>query len=558
MLKRKIQTFLKEKIKQNIMLLTPKNPRFGDFALHARAVKSEKLKVKSFMDEELFEKVEEKAGFINFFISKKLLIEELEMIIQEKENYGKNNLLKNQKIMIEFAHPNTHKLFHVGHLRNIILGDSLSRIFTAAKAQVIRANYQGDVGLHIAKCLWKVKSLKSKVNPDLIGVKSLKNQEERMSLLGQAYTEGNKAYEKDEKAKKEIHEINQQIFEKNPAIMPLWEETRKWSLEYFESIYKRLNVHFDRLYFENEVADVGKKIALHALEKGILNTSDGAIIFDGEKYNVDTRVFINSLGIPTYEGKELGLAQLEFTEFGVLDRCIHVVAAEQTSFFKTVFKVEELLNDSLYKNKQRHLVYGMVRLRAGKMSSREGTVIEGEILLNEVKNKLQTTFSSDEKTAELVAIGAVKYAFLKTDSQKDIIFDIDESISLQGNSGPFVLYAYARTQSVLKKNKSIDLSLTDLTQKKATISLPQEENNLLRILTLFPESVESAITHYSPHLLCTYVYEVAHAFNFFYEKLPILKTEKKDRQRRIALTRATGIIVKNTLSLLGIKTIDAL
>lgn len=554
MLRRQIETFLKDKIKQNIALLTPKNPKFGDLAINMRQLQlTDSASLINSLKSPFFEKVEEKAGFINFFISKKFLLSELEKIVQEKENYGKNHFLKNQKIMIEFAHPNTHKLFHIGHVRNIILGDTLSRILQHSGSEIIRANYQGDVGLHIAKCLWHIKNEKFKMKNY-----SGKTIKEKVQLLGTAYTEGNKAYESDERAKKKIHEINQQIFEKNPQIMALWDETRTWSLEYFNTIYERLNVRFDRLYFESQVAEMGKTIALQAVKKGILTKSEGAIIFEGEKYDVDTRVFINSLGIPTYEGKELGLAQLEFTEFGALNRCIHVVATEQTSFFKTVFKVEELLDEPLYQNKQRHLVYGMVRLKAGKMSSREGTVIEGMTLFDEVKNKLRATFSYDEKTAELVAIGAVKYAFLKTDAQKDIIFDIDQSISLHGNSGPFILYAYARAQSVLKKNKSEDIQLRALTQKIEAISLQEEENNLLRLLVRFPEVLESATIHYSPHLICTYLYDVAHIFNLFYEKRPILTAEGDKRIFRLNLTHATSIILSNALFLLGMQTVEKL
>lgn len=545
MIKQKIIQFLNTQLgSTTYTLITPKDSSFGDYAIHQNAVKSQKLKVKSLMNKKLFEKIEEKAGFINFFISKKLLIETADTILQEKERYGTNSMLKDQHIMVEFAHPNTHKLFHIGHLRNIILGESISRILTADGARVTRANYQGDVGLHIAKCLWKIKNVK------FTGA----TIQEKVKLLGNAYTEGNKTYEKDEQAKKEIHEINRQIFAKDPAIMPLWKETRELSLAYFNSIYQRLGTTFDRLYFESEVADTGKTIANNALEKSILIKSEGAVIFDGKKYGVDTRVFINSQGLPTYEAKELGLARLEFSDFGSLNRCIHVVAAEQISFFKTVFKVEELLDATLYKNKQYHLIYGMVKLKSGKMSSREGTVIEVMQLLDEVKNKLQTAFSYDEKTAETVAIAAVKYAFLKIDPKKDLVFDIDESISLRGNSGPYVLYAYARAKSIIRKSK-IPIA-TDIPHGK--IETRDEEKNLLRSLLKFPDIVASASLHYSPHLICAYAFATAHQFNLFYEKLPILKAEKIHRDYRIELTTATSHVLHNALALLGIHPLEKL
>ena len=244
---------------------------------------------------------------------------------------------------------------------------------------------------------------------------------------------------------------------------------------------------------------------------------------------------------------------MEFTEFGTLDRCIHVVAAEQTSFFKTVFKVEELLDETLYKDKQHHLVYGMVRLKKGKMSSREGTIIEGPTLIDEIKEKIKKVFSCTTEIAEQLSIASVKYAFLKTDAQKDIVFDIDESISLHGNSGPYILYAFTRCQSVLKKNIG-HLKETNVNR----VVLHREENLLLRALVRFPEIVESAVAHSSPHILCTYIYDLAQSFNLFYEKHPILKAQENERMHRLRLTYATSIILSNTLSLIGIDTIEKL
>lgn len=544
MIKTKVVHFLQQQLHSTAFtLLTPKDSSLGDFAIHKSAVKNEKINLQN-LAEDCFDTVEEKGNFVNFFVSRKLLLEALDTILHQQENYGTLTIFKNKKIMVEFAHPNTHKLFHIGHLRNIILGESLSRMMTAAGADIIRANYQGDVGLHIAKCLWAVQRRKS--------IGESPKEKGKMQFLGKAYADGNKAYTNDETAKKEIDEMNRQIFNKDPAIIKLWNETRQWSLDYFSAIYERLNVAFDRLYFESEVADKGLSLAQTAQKKGVLTKSDGAVIFDGKKYGVDTRVFINSKGLPTYEAKELGLAADEFSEFGTLDRCIHVVGSEQASFFKTLFCVEALMDEQLYKDKQYHLIYGMVRLKEGKMSSREDMVIEGPWLLDEIKKKLQKAFSCTGEIAEVLTIAAVKYAFLKVDPKKDIVFDIDQSINLHGNSGPYLLYTYARMRSVITKAKGE----RGKAERDEKIPLAPEEQQLLRLFFRFPEVVESAAVNKSPHLICAYAFDLAQTFNLLYEKLPIIKAEEKQRALRLNLTQGSAQLLKNSFTLLGIEAVE--
>jgi len=217
------------------------------------------------------------------------------------------------------------------------------RIFEAVGNKVIRGNYQGDVGLHIAKCLYGIKN--SKTN-----IKKIKSLQEKIEFIGKMYSVGTKAYEDETKAKGEILKINKMIYDQDPEIMSLWKETKQWSLDYFDKVYERLHSHFDRLYLESEVTKRGLEISKEIYKKGILEKSQGAIVFNGKKYGLDTRVFINSLGYPTYEGKELGLAEKEFLDFGELDKIFHTVTPEQTSFFKVTFKVEELIDEKKYKN----------------------------------------------------------------------------------------------------------------------------------------------------------------------------------------------------------------
>lgn len=557
----------------------PANPDFGDYSTSVALKLSKQLKknpltiaeeiVKNLAKNINIKKVEViKPGFINFWVADEFLVKNISNLLESKQiNYPEYHLGKNKKIMVEFAHPNTHKLFHIGHLRNISTGESLVRILEATGNKVIRGNYQGDVGLHIAKCLFGIKSEKLKIN-------SFKTLQEKIEFIGKMYSKGTKAYEDDPKAKTEILKINEMIYDRNLKIMPLWTETRQWSLEYFEENYKRFYSHFDRCYFESELPKRGMEIVNELLKKGILEKSQGAIVFNGKKYGLDTRVFINSLGFPTYEGKELALAEKEFSDFGELDKIIHTVTPEQTSFFKVTFKVEELIDEKKYKNKQYHLAYEWVKLKAGKMSSREGNVIEANWLIDEIKNKILEKFKCDKNIAEILAVASAKYSFLKNGTQTIIHFDIDESIAVDGNSAPYLIYTYVRCQSVLNKSQKLEVKIQKLNSKvksdfnnetrlrslsydgQAMRQLNNDESNVLRLITQFPEIVEQAAIQLSPNLIANYLYELAQKYNYFYQKNKILESEEKIKQFRLMLTQAVGKVIKEGLYLLGIKTVE--
>ncbi|MCX7956003.1 MAG: arginine--tRNA ligase [Patescibacteria group bacterium] len=556
-IRKKIELIIKKLINKKIDLdiQFPNNSNFGDYSTAialklTKIIKKNPLEiaqeiVKNFDKEnDVFEKIEIiKPGFINFWLSKSYLANQIIFFAENNFNFPKYYLGKNKKIMIEFAHPNTHKLFHIGHLRNISIGESLVRIFESLDNKVIRANYQGDVGLHIAKCLY---SVKNSINQ----IKNLKTLQEKIEFIGKMYSEGTKAYEENEKSKQEIIEINKQIYNQDKKIINLWKKTRKWSLDYFNKIYKRVYSYFNRFYFESEMAKRAIEISNQALKKNILEKSEKAIIFNGKKYNLDTRVFINSLGYPTYEGKELALAEKEFSEFGNLDKNIHIVTPEQTSFFKVTFKVEELINAKI-KGKQYHLAYEWVNLKTGKMSSRQGNIIEANWLIDKIKEKIIKNFNCDEKTAEILAVASAKYSFLKNSPQTIINFDIDESIGINGNSAPYLIYTYVRCQSVLKKsnikftNKILDIN-----------NLENFELNLLRKIYQFSEIVLKSAENYSPNFIANYLYELASDYNLFYQKYPIIKTEEKTKKRRILITLAVANIIKKGLELLGIKTVE--
>ncbi|MFA6393562.1 MAG: arginine--tRNA ligase [Patescibacteria group bacterium] len=540
----------------------PQNSGFGDLSLACFSLAKEFKKNPAETAKELAEKIKgdniisevKTAGpYLNFTLNVSELAKPgLKEIAKEKNKYGANKGGKRKKIMLEYAHPNTHKAFHIGHLRNIITGEAVARIMGVNGFKVIRANYQGDVGLHIAKCLWGINKLTAEYE-----AATGKPIEEKVKFLGRAYALGSENYEASAEVKSEIIKINKQIYSKDETIKATYEKTRDWSLEYFNNIYKRLGTKFDRLYFESEVFLSGKKIVLENLKKSIFEKSNGAIIFPGEKYGLHSRVFINSEGFPTYEGKDAGLAELQFKEYKP-EKIIHIVATEQNEYFKVIIKAIEEIFPKL-KGVEIHLPYGWVRLKDGKMSSRLGNVVLGEWLLDEVAKKIAVIAKENknagdrEEVIRKVSLGAVKYSILKSGINKEIVFDIDESISLSGASGPYVQYAYARIESIFRKAK--DLPGKKIKANLENLSHPKEHQIILK-LAKYPEIIEKAGANYDPAEVAKYLFELAQAVNDYYHDAPVLKADAKIREARLTLLKAVNQVIKNGLYLLGIETLE--
>jgi arginyl-tRNA synthetase len=317
-------------------------------------------------------------------------------------------------------------------------------------------------------------------------------------------------------------------------------------LEYYDTFYSRFTSKFDKLYFESEVAEEGKKIVRQNTGK-IFSESDGAVIFKGEKFGLHTRVFITSDGNTTYEGKDMALAYKQYADFP-FDLNIHIVANEQTGYFQVVIKALELI-DPKFKGREYHLPMGMVNLIGRKISSRTGDILTVDGLLDEVKELLPV--KSAEKINEAVAIGAVKYSVLKTHPTLNVAFDIKQSVNLQGNSGPYLQYTYARTKSVLAKSQMA------VSRIKADYTVNKEELHILNYLYRFPEAVEEAAKRYSPNLVCNYLYELAQRFNTFYNQHSILSADNDiTRELRLNLTSAVSQILANGMRLLGIEALE--
>jgi len=511
-------------------------------------------------------------GFINLFVTDEALL----------SNLTKSKALKTKKhtIMVEYAQPNTHKTFHIGHLRNITTGESIVRLLEANGNKVIRVNYQGDVGLHIAKAMYGLvkyiidnknnNSSQSFTQNDLEYVDRQIQQieshplAERIELLSKAYVIGNQAFETNLRSKKAVNEINKVIYSKESSgifsrYYSLYQQTRQWSLDYFDTLYKKLGTHFDHFYFESEVYELGKQLVLEGMEKGIFEKSEGAIIFPGKKFGLHNRVFITSEGNPTYEGKDIGLSKLQFGDYHP-DTIIHCVSTEQIEYFKVIFEaIARVFPDT--RGKEYHLPYGFVQLKSGKMSSRTGNVVLGEWLLDETKKEIQKILKTggrayekgeNDTIAEIASVAAVKYAFLKVSTTQEIAFDIKESINLNGDSGPYLLYTYARCKSVMEKYKEKTEDRRQKTEKQdQTHPINKEEHDLARLLFYFPEIIEDAGKHFAPNTLCSYLFNLAQAFNLLYAKHPILGNDL-----RLMLTEKTATTLKEGLRLLGIETVE--
>lgn len=545
----KIKNWIKETLKikdlsadkaGDFVLIHPKDIKNGDYSFFSNPkLANEFGRVLSLNKISEIEKIEIIGGFINFYLSKDFFADVVKEINEQGDKCGENDLLKNQKILIEHTQPNPFKEFHIGHLMNNSIGESVFRVIKANGAKATAVGYHGDVGLHVAKAIWgKMKK------PEF--------------SWGESYAFGAKNFDDN---KEEIVGINKKISEKSDEkINELYEEGKKFSLNFFESIYKRLDSHFDYHFYESKAGEIGKEIVLKNVGK-IFEKSEGAVIFRGENFEpkTHTRVFINSEGIPTYEAKEVGLAKLKKEKYDY-DTSITITANEQDAFFDvTEVAIGEVFPD--LKGELKHLSHGMLRLPSGKMSSRTGDVITAEFLINQVKDKVlekikDREFSEKEKDeiAEMVAIGAIKYSILRQAIGGDIIFDFDKSISFEGDSGPYLQYTCVRANSVLgKANKSIWQKIFGAKNFSAKRPENFEITELEKHLYRFPEVVERAGKEYAPHYIVTYLTELASIFNSFYANNKIIDESDPASPYKIALTQSVANILKSGLNLLGIK-----
>jgi len=485
-------------------------------------------------------------GFINFTLSRNFFRQSVEDILNA-ENFGSNDTLSGRRVMIEYTDPNPFKQFHIGHLMTNAIGESLARIYEANGATAIRANYQGDVGMHVAKAIYGIQQLGGM--PEDTETLSV-----RTKFLGTAYVTGAKAYEEDENAKDPIHVINKAVYEENDTdINTTYTLGRAWSLEHFEELYAILGTKFKHYFFEGEVWQDGVTLVNEYLKKGIFEKSQGAIVYKGEQDGFHTRVFINQQGLPTYEAKDIGLIKQKLEREPNIDTSIIITGNEQTEYMKVVTAAAKHIWPEKSGTWQ-HVTHGMMTGPNGKkMSSRTGEVITGESLLSEVQEVAREKITEAGKVVEVtdelvekISVAAIKYMILKQDSTKNIVFDLEQALSFEGDSGPYLQYTYARAQSVLAKGVTENLI-------PSFEKIPEENTDLERLMYRFPEVVELSLTDYAPHHITQYLIELAREFNSFYGNTKLVDTENEFSPYRLAMTTAAGTIIKNGLGILGIQ-----
>ncbi len=561
-----IKTILKKQIKQivaekynlpdfDFQINYPPSAEMGDYSCNVAMILSKELKknplqiaeeiIKELSALENFKEIKvANPGFINFYLSRYFFIKNIEKILEEKEDWGKNNLLNNKKVMVEYTQPNPFKPFHIGHLMSNAIGESISRIVEFSGAKTIRANYQGDVGPHVAKAIYIL------LKEGYLGAnKSIIEQAEH---IGNCYVKGNDAFENDPQAKREIEEINKKIYEgRDEKINKVYEQGKKITLAAFEELYKILGTKFDYYFFESAMAKIGEKIVRENIGK-IFQESDEAIVFHGEVYDkkLHTRVFITSQGLPTYEAKEIGLTITKFEKEN-LDISIVTTANEQVEYMKVVQKAISVLRPEL-EARMKHITHGMMRLSSGKMSSRKGNVVTGESLINDsikiIQEKIKDrSFDEEEKKniSTIVGIAALKYSILKSSLDSDIVYDFEKSISFDGDSGPYLQYTAVRANSLLNKAKE-----TNLSNNK---EIPQVITTLEKLFCRFPEIIEMAYCDFSPNHITTYLTELTSAFNTFYSNTKILEKENKYAVYHLKLVKSFFQTIKNGLWLLGVQ-----
>ena len=476
-------------------------------------------------------------GFINFYLSPDAIFKTIEEA-RTVGKWGANRNEEGKKTMVEYTDPNPFKEFHIGHLVTNAIGESISRLFVYAGAEVKRANYQGDVGRHVARAIW--------------GLMQSGDSPEDVQALGRAYAAGAAADTDRSVAKSEITAINKKVYDRSDErINDLYDRGRKTSLEHFEHLYAILGTKFDFYFFESEAGPYGKEVVQSHLKNGVFKESEGAVVYGGEKKGLHTRVFLNSEGLPTYEAKELGLSKMKYEKFPY-EKSVIVTGNEINEYFKVLFAAMQEVFPELAE-KTTHVSHGMMRLEEGKMSSRTGNVITGESLLADLSEAAraratESRAENPEKLAEQVAVAAIKYQILRQATGKDIIFNREQALSLEGDSGPYLQYAHARAHKVVEKAK--EQNITSIYGREA-VPYMEPRDTVARLLIRFPDIVARAAENLEPQLIANYLVGFAGAFNSWYAQEHILDGTSA-AEHKVALVDAARVTLKNGLWLLGI------
>jgi arginyl-tRNA synthetase len=542
-------------------LVTPPQAAMGDLAFPcfplAKALKTAPPRIAAELAKGLALRTEKRVAvsaagpYVNFVVSPEIFGRDLLEPVLSGEFFNRKLTTGNPRTMVEYSQPNTHKEIHVGHMRNASLGDALVRLLRYAGTDVVSATFPGDVGTHVAKCLWYLKHHCQDPIPS----------EGKGEWLGLIYTRANQKLEdevgsaNEEKNRRELTEILVQLEAGKGEYFDLWNETRQWSVELMHRVYDWAGIQFDQWYWESDVDSASVRYVKDLHAQGKLVLSEGAVGMDLNHENLGFCLLLKKDGTGLYATKDLELARRKFQDHRI-EKSIYVVDVRQALHFQQVFRVLETIGFAQAKNCL-HLAYNFVELPDGAMSSRKGNIVPLTRLVDSMEahvkaaylSRYESEWSQEEinRVAHWVAVGAIKYGMLRIDNNKKIVFDMKEWLKLDGDSGPFIQYSAARIFSLVRK-----LGPVAKTADWSALQHPAEHRLMNQLLEFHPVVVEAAEST-RPSALCTYLFTTAQAFNGFYHECPIGQAETAElKDARLALAAATGEILKKGLELLGI------
>ena len=538
----------------------PKDHENGDFAFPcfflSKQLKSSPheialdIRTKIGSSHKHFQEVQTVGPYINFFVNRKnLALDVISKILTEKQNFGK--LPKNKKrILIEFPGPNTNKPLHLGHLRNMAIGESVSRILEFAGFKIIRRNIVNDRGIHICKSMAAYKKYGKNKTPE-----SAKKKSDH--FVGDYYVMFNEKSKKDKKLELESHHLLQKYEQGDKETLELWTKMNKWALDGLNQTYEKFGIKHDGEDYESKIYTKGRDIILQGVEKGIFKKKkkDGAIYINLKNKKLGEKVLLRADGTSLYMTQDIYLVKQRLEKYR-LKEIIYVVGDEQIYHFNVLFEILELLGIASRENLT-HLSYGHVELPEGKMKSREGTIVDGDDLIEKIQNLVKKQLEKREKLSKKqleerslkIALGAIKYLLLKTDIKKNITFDPKASINFEGDTGPYVQYSYARASSILKKSKIKSIQIKEFKE------LEPKEIGLIKKLSEFQRLAQKAGNELNPTIIANYAYELAQIFNEFYHTCPVIGSKNKE-VFRLKLVQSFRQVLENSLYLLGIDVLE--
>ena len=498
-----------------------------------------------------FEDITVNGPYVNFFLNRKSLARQTVWdIITKKKEYGKGKIGSRKRTMVEFPSPNTNKPLHLGHLRNMSIGESISRILEFNSENVVRADLFNDRGIHICKSMLAYKKWGHESTPDKKKIKP-------DHFVGDFYVMFNSKGKASKKAAAALEEEAAEMLRKweagDKGTLLLWKVMNDWAIQGFKETYKNFGISHDVSFYESKVYKDGKDMVVLGLGKGVFQKGpEGEVKVDLTKEGLGEKILLRKDGTSIYVVQDMGLAKAKFDRYK-LDRSFYVVGNEQDHHFQVLFAILKKLGG---KKEMKHISYGMVNLPSGRMKSREGTVVDADDMIGQMKDMAEKELKKKEKLkaeelkkrSAAIALAAIKYFLLKVDIRKTMLFNPKESINFEGDTGPYLMYSYARASSIIRKSEE---SLS----KFEVHDLEEKELALVKKLSQFPDAVSSSYKSLNPSVIANYSHELAQAFNEFYHKCPVIGSEEKETFR-LALVESFRQVMKNSLWLLGINTIE--